>query len=173
MMGGDIAVSSVKGKGSTFAVTVRLGVVEAAEAALDAGQTGEKSLSGLHVLIVEDIDLNADMLADLLELEEITTQRAENGRVAVDIFNENPPGHFDAILMDLRMPVMDGLEAARAIRALPRPDAKTIPIIALTANAFEDDVRHSMEAGMDAHLPKPVDTDQLYGTLRALLSREN
>ena len=173
MMGGDITVSSVKGKGSTFAVTVRLGVVEAAaEAALDAGQSGEKSLAGLHMLIVEDIDLNADMLADLLELEDITTQRAENGKIAVDMFTENPPGHFDAILMDLRMPVMDGLEAARAIRALPRPDAKTIPIIALTANAFEDDVRHSMEAGMDAHLPKPVDTDQLYGTLRELLSRE-
>ena len=172
MMGGDIAVSSVKGKGSTFAVTVRLGVVEAAEWTPEASEAGESSLAGLHMLIVEDIDLNADMLADLLELEDITTQRAENGKVAVDMFSQNPPGHFDAILMDLRMPVMDGLAAARAIRALPQPDAKTVPIIALTANAFEDDVRHSLEAGMDAHLPKPVDTGLLFGTLRELLSRE-
>ena len=130
----------------------------------------EGSLAGKHMLIVEDVDLNADLLADLLELEDVTSERAENGRVAVDAFSQAPPGHFDAILMDLRMPVMDGLEATRAIRALPREDAKAVPIVALTANAFEEDVRQSLDAGMNAHLAKPVDTDQLYDTLRALVA---
>ena len=166
---GDIAVESRKGEGSTFTVTVRLKAVETPEAA-ESPSTQEVSLAGRHILIVEDVDLNADLLADLLELEDISSERAENGRVAVDTFAQSPPGRFDAILMDLRMPVMDGLEAARAIRALPRSDAGTVPIIALTANAFEEDVRKSLEAGMNAHLPKPVDTDRLFETLRQLLA---
>ena len=91
--------------------------------------------------------------------------------MAVDLFSRSPSGHFDAILMDLRMPVMDGLDAARTIRALPREDAKTVPIVALTANAFEADARQSLEAGMNAHLSKPVDTDQLCDTLRQLLAK--
>lgn len=171
MMDGDIAVDSRKGEGSTFTVTVRLGAVDNAAGEDEAGERREeRSLSGRHMLIVEDVDLNADLLADLLDLEDVTSERAENGRVAVDTFSQAPPGHFDAILMDLRMPVMDGLEAARAIRALPRDDAKAVPIIALTANAFEEDVRQSLDAGMNAHLSKPVDTDRLYDTLRALVA---
>ena len=171
MMDGDIDVVSRKGEGSTFIVTVRLGAVDVAEQAERASESGkERLLAGKHILIVEDIDLNADLLADLLELEDVTSERAENGRVAVETFSQALPGHFDAILMDLRMPVMGGLEAARAIRALPRDDARTVPIIALTANAFEEDVRQSLEAGMNAHLSKPVDTDQLYDTLRALVA---
>ena len=171
MMSGDIDVTSRKGEGSTFKVTVRLGAVDDAVAAEGAGEAVEEgSLAGKHMLIVEDVDLNADLLADLLELEDVTSERAENGRVAVDTFSQAPPGHFDAILMDLRMPVMDGLEATRAIRALPREDAKAVPIVALTANAFEEDVRQSLDAGMNAHLAKPVDTDQLYDTLRALVA---
>ena len=171
MMDGDIAVASRKGEGSTFTVTVRLGTLDVAEASEAVGKAQEeRSLAGKHMLIVEDVDLNADLLADLLELEDVTSERAENGRVAVDAFSQAPPGHFDAILMDLRMPVMDGLEATRAIRALPREDAKAVPIVALTANAFEEDVRQSLDAGMNAHLAKPVDTDQLYDTLRALVA---
>ena len=171
MMSGDIDVTSRKGEGSTFKVTVRLGAVDVAGEAEGAGEAVEEgSLAGKHMLIVEDVDLNADLLADLLELEDVTSERAENGRVAVDTFSQAPPGHFDAILMDLRMPVMDGLEATRAIRALPREDAKAVPIVALTANAFEEDVRQSLDAGMNAHLAKPVDTDQLYDTLRALVA---
>ena len=169
MMDGDIAVESRKGEGSTFTVTVRLKAVETPEAE-EAPAAQAVSLAGRHILIVEDVDLNADLLADLLELEDITSERAENGRIAVDTFAQSPPGRFDAILMDLRMPVMDGLEATRAIRALPRPDAGTVPIVALTANAFEEDVRKSLEAGMNAHLPKPVDTDRLYETLRELVA---
>ena len=170
MMDGDIAVHSRKGEGSTFIVTVRLGFVDNCDAVAQTSEKEMPSLAGMHMLIVEDVDLNADLLADLLEMEDVTTERAENGRVAVDMFSRAEPGHFDAILMDLRMPVMDGLEAARTIRALPRPDASSVPIIALTANAFKEDVRQSMDAGMNAHLPKPVDTDRLYDTLRELVA---
>ena len=171
MMDGDISVTSEKGKGSVFVITVRLKTVaEAADGAPVGAPEEKRSLAGLHMLIVEDIDINADILADLLELEEITTQRAKDGQMAVDLFSRSPSGHFDAILMDLRMPVMDGLDAARTIRALPREDAKTVPIVALTANAFEADARQSLEAGMNAHLSKPVDTDQLCDTLRQLLA---
>ena len=91
----------------------------------------------------------------------MSSERAENGQRAVELFERNAPGHFDAILMDMRMPVMDGLAATRAIRGLGRPDAKTIPIIALSANAFEEDVRSCLGAGMNAHLPKPVDMERL------------
>ena len=106
---------------------------------------------------------------DLLEMEEILSERAENGQIAVDMFRASGIGYYDAVLMDLRMPVMDGLEATRQIRALDRPDAGKVPIIAVTANAFEEDVRASMEAGMNAHLPKPADIDMLCATLRRLI----
>ena len=121
------------------------------------------------MLIVEDIDLNAEIVADLLDLEGISSERAENGSVAVAKFCNSKPGTYDAILMDLRMPVMDGLDATRIIRDQNRPDAKTIPILALTANAFDEDVRNSMEAGMNAHMAKPVDPEVLFDNLRQLV----
>ena len=93
---------------------------------------------------------------------------AENGRIAVELFGKSAPGHYDAILMDMRMPEMDGLEATRTIRALEREDAKKIPIIALTANAFDEDVQQSMQAGLNAHLAKPVEPDVLFETLSRL-----
>ena len=107
----------------------------------------------------------------LLEMEDIRSERAENGQVAVDMFSERPVGYYDAILMDVRMPVMDGLEATRAIRSLNRPDAKSIPIIAMTANAFDEDVRQSLQAGMNAHLSKPVEPERLYDTLSRMIQR--
>ena len=115
--------------------------------------------------MVDDLAENAEIAADLLELEGATSDFAENGQVALEKFQNAAPGAYDAILMDLRMPVMDGLTAAKRIRALDKPDAKTIPIIALTANAFESDVQSSLDAGMNAHLAKPVDADLLYDTL--------
>ena len=130
------------------------------------GEGERDSVAGMHVLIVEDQELNAEVLTDLLELEEVSSEWAKNGQLAVEAFEQNEPGHFDAILMDMRMPVMDGLEATRAIRNLDRPDAKTIPIIALSANAFEEDVRLCLEAGMNRHLAKPVDLDLLKEALR-------
>ena len=108
-------------------------------------------------------------MMDILSLRDAEADHAENGARALEMFSESAPGAYSAILMDVRMPVMDGLEAAAAIRALDRPDAKTIPIIALTANAFDEDVQRSLQAGMNAHLTKPVDSDHLFQTLEELI----
>ncbi len=140
-----------------------------AEAAAPAEDTGTESLEGLHVLMAEDIDLNAEILSDLLEMEGISADRAENGQKAVELFSQHEAGYYCAILMDVRMPVLDGLGAAKAIRELPRPDAKTIPIIAMTANAFDEDVQRSLQVGMNAHLSKPVEPEHLYQTLEELI----
>ena len=105
----------------------------------------------------------------VLQTREMETELAVNGREAVDLFASHSPGYFSAILMDMRMPEMDGLEATRRIRAMDRPDAKTIPIIALTANAFDEDVQRSLQAGLNAHLSKPVQPDALYQTLESLI----
>ncbi|MBR6220449.1 MAG: response regulator [Clostridia bacterium] len=126
-------------------------------------------LAGRRILLAEDMEINAEIMMDLLEMEEITSEHAENGRIAVDMFAQHEPGYYDAILMDVRMPEMDGLEAAAAIRALDRADAKRIPIIALTANAFDEDVQQSMQAGMNAHLNKPVEPEHLMRTLGELI----
>ena len=127
------------------------------------------SLEGLRVLMAEDIDLNAEILTDLLEMEGIRSEHAENGQIALEMFSQHEADYYDAILMDVRMPVMDGLKATAAIRALPRPDAKEIPIIAMTANAFDEDVQNSLHVGMNAHLSKPVEPENLYKTLRELV----
>ena len=108
-------------------------------------------------------------MADILEMENIKTDHALNGRIAVDRFAQSEPGTYAAILMDVRMPEMDGLEATAAIRAMEREDAKRIPIIALTANAFDEDVQRSLQAGMNAHLNKPVDSDRLIRVLGELV----
>ena len=129
-------------------------------------------LAGSLILVAEDMELNAEILMDLLDMDDIRSEHAQNGQIAVSMFQEHPAGYYDAILMDIRMPVMDGLEAARAIRALDRPDAKTIPIIAMTANAFEEDVQQSLQAGMNAHLSKPVEPDRLYETLCRMISKK-
>ena len=126
-------------------------------------------LAGRSILLAEDMEVNADIMMDILSLEDMEADHAENGKIAVDKFAASAPGTYSAILMDVRMPVMDGLEAAAAIRALDRPDAKTIPIIALTANAFDEDVQRSLQAGMNAHLSKPVDSDHLFQTLAELI----
>ena len=129
------------------------------------------SLEGLTVLIAEGMEMNADVLTDLLELEDINSEWAQNGQRAVEMFEQSEEGHFAAILMDMRMPVMDGLAATREIRKLERPDATRIPIIALTANAFEEDVKACLQAGMDAHMSKPVDIDQLKVLLGRMLAQ--
>ena len=170
LMNGSIDIQSKKGVGTTVTVVMTLGAAPALPAADTAPQeTVKVDLKGRRILVAEDIDLNAEILMDLLEMEEILSERAANGKIAVDMFRESALGYYDAVLMDLRMPVMDGLEATRQIRALPRPDAGTVPIIAVTANAFEEDVRASLEAGMSAHLPKPADIDMLCDTLRKLI----
>ncbi len=126
-------------------------------------------LKGRHVLLAEDVPINAEIMTMVLSMKEITCDYAENGRIAVDKFIESKEGYYDAILMDIRMPEMDGLEATTIIRDLDRNDAKSIPIIALTANAFDEDVKRSLQAGMNAHLSKPIDNDALFAALENLI----
>ena len=121
------------------------------------------------VLLAEDVPVNAEIMIMVLSMREIQVDHAENGRIAVEMFSGHEEGYYDAVLMDMRMPEMDGLEATRKIRAMNRSDAKSIPIIALTANAFDEDVQHSMQAGLNAHLSKPVEPDILFETLENLL----
>ena len=136
-------------------------------------ETVDSALAGRRVLMAEDVEQNAEILADLLELEDIESEHAANGEIAVKMFARSPAGYYDAVLMDVRRPVMDGLDATRAIRALDHPDAKTVPIIAMTANVFDEDVERSLQAGMNAHLSKPIEPDRLYETMAKLMARRN
>ncbi len=126
-----------------------------------AAVPGKISLAGLKVLAAEDNEINAEILTDLLDIEGVTCEIAQNGQEAVDKFNASEPGRYDMIFMDVQMPVMNGYEATRAIRASKHPSAKSIPIIAMTANAFDDDVRQALDSGMNAHLAKPIDMEKL------------
>ena len=126
-------------------------------------------LSGKRILLAEDFLVNAEIVKELMALQGAEVEHAENGKIAVSMFEQSEPDHYDAILMDIRMPEMDGLEATKTIRLLPRPDAKTVPIIAMTANAFDEDVQRSLQAGMNAHLSKPVEADSLYKVLEELI----
>ena len=126
-------------------------------------------LKDRRILLAEDVQVNAEIMSMVLSMREMLVDHAENGRIAVEMFENHEEGYYDAILMDMRMPEMDGLEATRRIRSMNRADAKKIPIIALTANAFDEDVQQSMQAGLNAHLSKPVDPDVLFETLEGLL----
>ena len=126
-------------------------------------------LTGRRILLAEDVELNAEILSMLLHSRGMEVDPAENGRIAVEKFGRHEPGHYDAILMDMHMPEMDGLEATRRIRAMDREDARRIPMIALTANASDEAVRRSLQAGLNAHLTKPVQPEVLFETLESLL----
>ena len=130
------------------------------------------NLEGKRVLLAEDMAINAEIIKQILKMRNIVVDYAENGQIALDKFSNSEKDYYDAILMDVRMPVMDGLKATSAIRELERPDAKTVPIIALTANAFDDDVKKSLQAGMTAHLSKPIEIDQLFKTLERLIGNK-
>ena len=132
------------------------------------GET-KADLTGRRILLAEDVQVNAEIMMMVLSMRDMEADLAVNGRIAVDTFAAHPPGYYDAILMDMRMPEMDGLEATQAIRAMDRDDAGTIPIIALTANAFDEDVQRSMQAGLNAHLSKPIEPEVLFETLESLI----
>ena len=133
---------------------------------------GQKAdLKGRRILLAEDVEINAEIMVMVLETREMEVDLAKNGKIAVEMFESHPEGYYDAILMDMRMPEMDGLTATRTIRAMDRTDSKVIPIIALTANAFDEDVQRSMQAGLNAHLSKPVEPDALYETLESLIKK--
>ena len=177
LMNGTITAESEKHKGTTFTVTVtlidcgrkRIEEEEAHKEENSAQASNEAGLEGRRVLLAEDVTVNAEIMTMVLSMRKMQAEHAENGRIAVEMFEEHEEGYYDAVLMDIRMPEMDGLEATRRIRAMNRIDAKTIPIIALTANAFDEDVRNSMQAGLSAHLSKPVDPDLLFETLEKFL----
>ena len=122
-------------------------------------------LDGLHVLLVEDNEINMEIARTLLEFRNASVDGACNGQQAVEMFRSSPQNHYDAVLMDVRMPVMDGIAATQAIRGLDRADAATVPILAMTANAFAEDIERSRKAGMNEHLAKPIEPETLYARL--------
>ena len=170
-MNGTIEVRSVLGEGSTFVITIPFDVAEepsqpSEEQVQEAPQPAKgKQIADMHLLVAEDNELNADIIRMILEDKGATLKIVPDGSQAVDEFNSNPAGTYDAILMDVMMPVMDGLEATKAIRALPRKDSNQIPIIAMTANAFAEDCHNCLEAGMNYYLTKPLDVAKLMEVL--------
>lgn len=165
LMGGTIQVNSEIGKGTEFLLDVWVDMVSETEQPQASETDRDISIEGLHILLCEDNALNMEIAVYLLEEAGAVVDCAGNGREVLDRFRASEPGSYDAILMDIRMPVMDGLEAARNIRAMDRPDAVSVPIFAMTANAYDEDMKMSREAGMNEHLSKPVDAEVLYRTI--------
>lgn len=169
-MGGQIAVSSTLGQGTTFSVTIPF---DASEAPLPGPEQEPQEiilLEGRRILLAEDNLLNMEIVTELLKMRGAEVTPAEDGRKALEAFQNSQPYFFDAVLMDMQMPEMDGCQATRAIRALDRPDAGAVPIIALTANAFAEDITRTAQAGMNAHLAKPINIEQLCAALTNLMS---
>ncbi|MDO4494050.1 MAG: ATP-binding protein [Clostridia bacterium] len=175
LLGGTIDVDSVQGKGSVFTVVLDFKIAEGAEVAPRTEGTGTEAAAfdpnGKRILLAEDNELNAEIAIAILEEMGFTVTHAENGRACVELLQSAAPGEYALILMDIQMPVMNGYEAARAVRALPDKQKARIPIIAMTANAFEEDKRNAIEAGMDAHLAKPIEVKKIEEAIVSLLSK--
>ena len=174
LMGGSINVDSIQGKGTQFVVVLDFKISERNEKREEKPETVEldenTGLKGMHFLCAEDNELNAEILSELIEIEGASCEICENGQVIVERFEQSKPGEFDMILMDVQMPIMNGYEATKAIRNGTHPLAKTIPIIAMTANAFSEDIQNSLNVGMDAHVSKPVDMKTLIKTVHSIQS---
>jgi PAS domain S-box-containing protein len=166
LMGGSIKVESEMNKGTSFTVNLPIPCAEAAKEAQKKTQEPQASLAGKKALLCEDNYLNREIAVLLLKDQGIEVDCAENGKEGLEKFAASEPGFYDAVLMDLRMPVMDGCEATRRIRSLDRADAPIVPIIAMTADAFEEDFQRTKEAGMNAHVTKPIDPEKLMKILR-------
>ena len=175
-MSGQIVVDSELGKGSAFTITIPLETVRETEKPAQEEETPEAtafSLEGRKILLAEDNDFNMEIATEILSMHGVQVTQAWNGAEAVLLFRESLPFSFDTILMDMQMPEMDGCEAARNIRAMNRPDAQTVPIIAVTANAFAEDIAMTTEAGMNAHISKPIDFEVLCRTLEEWIGKGN
>ena len=170
-MGGTISFESKEGTGTTFVIRIPFQIDADMKDRNETEEKTETSIQGLHVLLTEDNELNMEIAEFVLQNEGAVVTKAWNGQKAVDIFRKSRPGEFDAILMDIMMPVMNGYEAAKLIRSLDREDAKVIPIIAMTANAFTEDKMRAKEAGMDEHIAKPVDGKLLVKVINELVKR--
>ena len=171
-MGGTISFESKEGTGTTFVIRIPFQIDADMKDRTETEEKTETSIQGLHVLLTEDNELNMEIAEFVLQNEGAVVTKAWNGQKAVDIFRKSRPGEFDAILMDIMMPVMNGYEAAKMIRSLDREDAKVIPIIAMTANAFTEDKMRAKEAGMDEHIAKPVDGKLLVKVINELVKRD-
>ncbi len=168
-MGGSISFESEERVGTTFVIRVPFKINLEADKRVERGDVSEKSIKGLHILLVEDNELNMEIAEFVLQNGGADVTKAWNGKEAVELFRKSEPGGFDAILMDIMMPVMNGYEATKMIRSLDREDAKTIPIIAMTANAFTEDRQKAKEAGMNEHIVKPVDVELLIKVIHKLV----
>ena len=168
-MGGTISFESKEGTGTTFVIRIPFRIDTDRKDRTETEEKMETSIQGLHVLLTEDNELNMEIAEFVLQNEGTVVTKAWNGQEAVDIFGKSSPGEFDVILMDIMMPVMNGYEAAKMIRSLDREDAKVIPIIAMTANAFIEDRMRAKEAGMDEHIAKPVDRKLLVKVINELV----
>ena len=168
MMGGDITVQTEKGKGTEFTVTVGFPLAEPQEKTC-SNETDDTSFEGMRALLVEDNMINMEIAQMLLEQSGFLIETAENGKIALDMTAASEPGYYDVILMDIQMPVMDGYMAAKAIRDLSDTGLAGIPIIAMTANAFQEDIKKAEEAGMNGHIAKPLDIPAMKATLQHVL----
>lgn len=168
-MGGTIAFESEEGTGTTFVIRIPFRIDTEMKDRTENEEKMETSIHGLHILLAEDNELNMEIAEFILQNEDAVVTKAWNGQEAVEIFRKSRPDEFDAILMDIMMPVMNGYEAAKMIRSLDREDAKVIPIIAMTANAFTEDRMRAKEAGMDEHIAKPVDGKLLVKVINELV----
>nr|WP_330421774.1 ATP-binding protein [Dorea sp. AF36-15AT] len=168
-MGGTITFKSKEGAGTTFLIRVPFKIDLGADKREKQKDISEKSLKGLHILLAEDNELNMEIAEFMIRNEGAVVTKAWNGQEAVELFRKSRPGEIDVIIMDIMMPVMSGYEAAKIIRSMGREDAKVIPIIAMTANAFTEDRLRAKEAGMDEHIAKPIDANKLVKAIHELL----
>jgi CheY-like chemotaxis protein len=165
LMGGEIKIRSKPNEGSCFTVELKLDINPNVKVEHEV-VIGD-NVAGMRILLVEDNLLNMEIAQEILEDEGVIVTPAENGQVAYDIFTKSAPGTFDVVLMDIMMPVMNGFDATKAIRDSDHPQAKVIPIVAMTANAFAEDVEASLEAGMNAHIAKPINVPMLLSVLNS------
>ena len=171
-MGGTITFESEQGKGTTFVIIIPFKIDRNSEARKEKAENCAGSIKGLNILLVEDNELNMEIAEFIIQSEGAVVTKAWNGQEAVEIYKKSRAGEFDLILMDIMMPIMDGYEATRTIRSMDRKDASTIPIIAMTANAFTEDKMKSKEAGMNEHISKPIDLKQLIKVITVVVSEK-